>query len=291
MRTKEENFLIQSATIMAIVIACVLVISKGVAQAYSSSMSIRASLIDSLLDGLISLINFFAIRHAMRPADSCHRFGHEKVEALASMGQSIFILLSVVWLLKEIVERIMYPQPVVMGELTLWVMLTSTLLTIALVGWQHYVIKKTKSLTVEADSLHYKTDILTNIGVLLTIIVSSRYQMAIIDEIVGLLIVLYILYASYNIAIKACDVLMDRELSEDTRNTITKIAMAHPEVFSVHDLRTRSSGRREFIQLNLGLKFDLTLAEAHRITHEVEDLILKAFPKADVLIHQDPFSQ
>lgn len=291
MKIQNENFLIQSATILAIVIASVLVISKGVAWHYSNAVSIRASLIDSLLDGLISLINFFAIRHAMRPADLCHRFGHEKAEALASIGQSVFIVFSAIWLLKEIIEKIIHPYPVIISPIALWVMLGSTILTIGLVTWQSYVIKKTKSLTVQADSLHYKSDILTNIGVIITIVVSGQYNLPIVDDILGLAIVVYILYTSYKIAIKACDVLMDRELSDDTRNMIISLAMEDTNVLSVHDLRTRSSGRREFIQLHLVLNADITLTQAHHIADNVEKNILQVLPKADVLIHQDPFIQ
>ena len=107
----------------------------------TNSLSIKASLVDSLLDTFVSMINFIALRHALRPADAEHRFGHGKVEALASLGQSIFIALSAIWLMKEVVHRLAEPTEVIYSSVAIGIMIASTLLTCFLVVGQQYVIK------------------------------------------------------------------------------------------------------------------------------------------------------
>lgn len=283
-----HDFLIKSASTCAVLIALTLVVGKYAAWLYTGSLSVKASLIDSLLDALASAINFWAVRHAMRPPDACHRFGHEKVEALASLAQSIIIAGTALWLVWEVFQRLFEASPIHYSALAMWVMIGSTLLTAFLVWWQHYVVKHTKSLAIMADALHYKTDILTNMGVLVTILLSTLYNLALIDTLIGASIAAYILITSWQIGKAACDVLMDKELGAETRQTIIQIALQRPEVKGVHELRTRQAGPKKFIQLHLDLDENMILKDAHKIAESVEEDIIDHFPKAEVIIHQDP---
>lgn len=288
MSTRSDQSMIKLITCGALAVASLLVIGKGLVWYITGSLSIKASLVDSLLDACASLINLIAIYHALRPADAEHKFGHGKVEALAGLGQAIFIAFSAGWLLKEVVERIHTPQPVTFSLFAVGVMVGAVILTTLLVIGQRYVIRRTGSLVVESDSLHYQTDLFTNTGVLISFYLSSYFSVGYFDTAVGALIAIYILHSSWKIAKKGFDILMDRELSEDVLEKITQIAKSHAHVKGIHDLRTRSSGQSEFIQMHLDLDQYLTLQTAHEIADEVAFEINKAFPKAEVIIHQDP---
>jgi ferrous-iron efflux pump FieF len=280
--------LVKIATFAAVAVAIFLVISKAFAWYITNSLSIKASFIDSLLDTFASIINFVAIRHALRPPDAEHRFGHGKVEALASLGQSVFIALSSLWLMHEVIGRIYQPIEISYNSGAIAIMIASTILTSILVLGQQYVIKKTNSLAISADSLHYQTDLLTNIGVLVSFFISIRFSFIYFDTIVGAGIAIYIFYTSWKIAAKSFDILMDRELPKTTLETIRTIAQNHPQVLGIHDLRTRSSGHSDFVQMHLDLEASLTLEQAHQIADDVANQVCQVFPTCEIIIHQDP---
>jgi ferrous-iron efflux pump FieF len=280
--------LIKLATYSAIAVASTLVVSKTYAWYLTGSLSIQASLIDSLLDTFASLLNCVAVYHALRPADAEHRFGHGKAEALASLGQSIFIAISAGWLLKEVIKRLYQPEPLTYSTFAVMVMTSATALTFILVLGQRYVIKRTQSLAVSSDSLHYQTDLLSNIGVLVSFYLSSYFNVSYFDTGVGALISIYLLYSTGVIARKAFDILMDRELAKEVIEKITRIAQSHHKVLGIHDLRTRSSGHTEFVQMHLDLDKNMSLYHAHIIADEVAAEINKIYPNAQVIIHQDP---
>lgn len=279
----------ETATKVAVVIAAVLVLGKAVAWGLTHSLSIQASMIDSMLDIGASLINFFAVKHAARPADEEHRFGHGKLEALAALLQSIFIALSAGWLVMEGVHRFYNPSPVHAHPFGTIVMISALLLTGGLVFFQRKVYKKTKSVAIKADSLHYQTDFLTNAGVLISLHLTVALNFPLIDSIIGAGIAVYIGVTSWGIFKHAFDELMDRALSPSTVQDIERRVRAHPEVLDLHNLRTRSSGYVQFIQMDLDLDPKLSLMAAHRIAHEVMNHLKKDYPHAEIIIHQDPF--
>lgn len=283
-----HNTLLQSATISAIFVAVILVIGKAFSYSLTSSLSIKASLIDSLLDGSISIVNFFAIRQAILPPDDDHRFGHGKVEALAGLLQSLFIAGSSIWLLKEVITQAHTPGELTFHPVALVVMLGATFLTLLLVMWQRYVISQTNSLAISADSLHYKTDLLTNIGVLFSFFIAHTFNAPYVDWIVAIIIAIYIFKTSYEIGKCSFDILMDKELSSEVVAQVRAIAWKNPKVKGVHDLRTRSSGQYNFIQMHLDLDGSLTLFDAHAVAEEIELNIVAILPDSDVIIHQDP---
>lgn len=284
-----HTFLLKSATIAAVSVAALLIIGKTYAHQLTGSLSIEASLLDSLLDGFVSIINFFAVRKALTPADDDHRFGHGKVEALAGLFQSLFIAGSSIWLLKEVILRITSPEIVIYNAAAVGVMIAATVLTLILVLWQRYVIKHTNSIAIAADSLHYQTDIATNIGVLISFFLSTFFSIPALDCIVAVLIAVYIFKTSYEIGRRSFDILMDRELPDTIADQIKALAWQHPSVRGVHDLRTRSSGQHTFIQMHLDLDANLTLHDSHEISEDIEQKVVAMFPDADIIIHQDPY--
>jgi ferrous-iron efflux pump FieF len=247
-----------------------------------------STLIDSLLDVVTSLLNLLAVRQALVPADREHRFGHGKAEPLAGLAQAAFITGSAVLLLLQAVRRLHAPQPIGGMDVGIGVMVFSIVLTFALVTYQRHVVRATGSVAIGADRLHYAGDVLLNCSVIAALILSGWFGFAYADPIFGIAVGLYILISALRIGRQSLDLLMDRELPDEQRATIRSIALHHPEVKSVHDLRTRSSGLDIFVQLHLEMDPEMTLRRAHEVSDAVEHDIMAAFPNAEVIIHQDP---
>ncbi len=280
--------LMRRATYASITVACIMILVKLVAWLLTGSVSLLSSLLDSLLDAASSLVNLVAVHQALVPADREHRFGHGKAEPLASLGQSAFIAGSAVLLLIQALQHLLTPQPVSNTGLGIGVMIFAIAVTFALVGYQQRVVRRTGSLVVSADEFHYRTDLVLNGSVILSLLGTWLFGWVYLDPLFGAAIGVWIIYGAWGVAKKAMVQLMDRELPDSDRARIRAIALAHPQVKSVHDLRTRASGPNAFIQIHVEMDGSLTLSEAHHISDAVEAEILAAFPQAEVMIHQDP---
>ncbi len=279
--------LLRLATGASVTVAIVLIIAKATAWLMTDSVTLLASLVDSTMDAFASLVNLFAVRYSLQPADDEHRFGHGKAEALAALGQAAFITGSAMFLLLEAINRLWQPQALERLDAGIAVTLFAIVATLALLLLQRHVIRRTGSTAIRADALHYATDLATNAATLAALGLSLLgWYLA--DPLFALAIAGYILYSAYHIARDAVDLLMDRELSLDIRKRIVAIAYAEPEVRGVHDLRTRQSGHAYFIQLHLEIDGDLPLRDSHEIADRVEIAIAKAFPSAEIIVHQDP---
>lgn len=286
---QQAGRLMRQATYASTAVALVLIAAKLVAWGMSGSVSLLATLIDSTLDALASLVNLLAVRHALSPADREHRFGHGKAEALAGLAQATFITGSAAFLLLESARRVLDPQPIGAYGLGVGVMVFSIAATLALLVYQRHVIRKTGSMAIKADALHYRTDLLVNSSVILALWLSVHGWPG-FDALFAIAIALYILFSAWEIVRQAFDHLMDRELPDAERASIKDIAMSHPEVQGMHDLRTRRAGTATFMQLHLELEDDLSLLQAHQISDQVEEKLLVAYPGAEIIIHIDPIS-
>lgn len=280
--------LMRRATLAAVLVAVVLIAMKSVVYYFTGSVAMLGTLFDSLLDGSASLLNLFAVRASLTPADDEHRFGHGKAEALAGLGQSIFIFGSAGYIAFASIQRLMEPAPISHSTAGIVVTVIAILLTLALVSYQRHVVSQTRSLAIEADSIHYRGDLLMNLAVIAALILSGYFGWYWADPVFGLVIAALIAWSAAMIVMNATNQLMDRELSDDDRERIKTIALSHAEVVNIHDLRTRTSGLQMFIQFHLELDRNITLLDAHHISDEVEKDMIAAFPGADVLIHQDP---
>ena len=281
--------LIKLATWASVVAAISLIGVKTWGWNQTQSVSLLASLIDSTMDSATSLINFFAIRYAMAPADKEHRFGHGKAEALAGLAQALLILVSIGLLLTQTLGLLWNPLVVENTPMGISIMLVSMALTGALVVFQWYVVKRTQSNAIKADSLHYTSDFLMNFGVIIALFLASiGYHGA--DPYFALSIGAFVVYSAWGIAQSAFHLLLDHELSDEQRHLITQLALTQPQVIGMHDLRSRQSGHMQFIQLHLELQEDMLLLEAHGVAEALELRIMAVFPNADVIIHLDPVS-
>ena len=265
-----------------------LIVAKIVAALMTGSASLLSSLVDSLLDAFASLVNFFAVRHALQPADREHRFGHGKAEPLAALAQCAFIAGSVIFIVIEATGRLASAQTVENGALGIAVMAFSLVVTLLLVAFQGHVARRTGSTAIGADALHYRMDIAMNVGVLVALVAATRFGLWWADGVAAIAIACWIALAAVRLGRRSWDLLMDREFPDRERDRIKEIVRAHPDSRGLHDLRTRRSGLQPFIQLHLELDPGLTLLRAHEIADEVEAGIVAAFPGAEVIIHQDP---
>ena len=281
--------LMRRATYASVSVAAVLIVVKALAFSLTGSVSLLATLFDSSLDLLASLVNLFAIRHALTPADHEHRFGHGKAEALAGLGQSLLVAGSAIFLVVESSRRLQDPAPLDAWLPGVAVMVFATALTLALVMYQRYVLARVDSTAISADSLHYRADLLVNIGVIAALCLST-WGWPGFDAVIALFIAVYILASISDVLRQSLDHLMDRELPDSQRDEVERLVLAHSDVRGMHDLRSRRSGTRRFLQLHLELDDDLSLFRAHAIADEVELALLQAFPDAEILIHIDPVS-
>ena len=274
--------------IAAVAVASLLVVMKTIAYIVTDSIAMMASLADSALDVFASFVNLLAIRHALTPADREHRFGHGKAEPLAGLGQGAFITGSAAFLVIESVSRLIAPHRIEFPLVGLAVMVVSIVTTIFLVVAQRMVVRKTGSIAVGADRMHYLGDIVTNAGVILGIVASAQFGILVADPIIGMVVAVILAISAVHVFRQSYDQLMDRELPDADRDRIKEIVRTHRDVRSLHDLRTRMAGVNTFIQLHIELDPDIKLVRAHEISDEVEADIMAAFPRAQVIIHQDP---
>lgn len=279
--------LLKLASGASVLTAGILIIAKTSAWYVTGSVSLLASLIDSIMDSLASLINLFAIRYALQPPDEEHRFGHGKAEPLAGLAQAAFIAGSAVFLVFHAIDRLRHPHAMDQVSIGLWVMVLAIVMTLVLLVIQRYVINKTNSTAIRADSLHYLTDLLTNVSVLLALYLATLgWTWA--DPVFAIAVAVYIFYSAFHIGHEAFQQLMDRELPSEVLEQINAIAMAHPEVTGTHHTRTRQSGHKRFVQMHLELNESMSLKRAHEIADRIENEIMAFLPDSEVIIHQDP---
>ena len=281
--------LVKRATLIAVLISIFLIFIKFITCWITGSISLFASLLDSSIDLLASGLNFFLVRYALKPADDDHTFGHGKAESLAALAQSTFIIGSATILLLSSIKSIVHPSELKAPLLGITVSAISTVITSILVLYQRYVVKITQSKAIQADMLHYSSDMLMNIAVIIALFL-SWYGISFADATFAFLIALYICYNAYKISYNAIQDLLDRALPESDNEKIANIVKSYPNVHGFHDLKTRQAGPIKFIQLHIELDDNMPLVKAHAIADSIEKRIAELFSPATVIIHQDPIS-
>ena len=272
----------------SVAVASVLVALKASAWLLSHSVAMLSSLADSGLDLLASLFTLLAVRYAATPPDAEHRFGHGKAEALASLVQGAFVLVSATLVAVEAFQRLLQPQPVQAQGLAIGVMLASTALTAGLIWLQTRALRRTGSIATAGDRAHYLSDFFANVAVLAGLVGAGLLGARWADPAAGLLVAAYLLHAGWAVWRNAADHLMDRELPDPERARILALAQSSPGVLGAHALRSRASGASVHIQLHVDVDGSISVSTAHAILVEVERRIRTVYPAADVLIHADP---
>lgn len=278
----------RAITRLSVGVAVVLITLKAFALGASGSVSILASLADSVLDLVASLGVFFAVRWAALPADEDHRFGHGKGEALAALVQAGLVFATALFIGWEAVQRIFDPRPITSGYWTVLVVLISIALTGWLVWMQGRAIRRSDSMAVKADRSHYTADLASNVVVLIGVISGAFLAAPGLDAAAGLIVSVWLFWGALTLLRSSADHLVDKAVPAADRVAITTAVLADPRISGVHQLRTRMSGSAMMIQMHVDLDPALTLEAAHAIVVGAESRLLAAFPNADVLIHPDP---
>ena len=284
----DKEPLIKAASIASLFVSSTLIIIKYYGWAETDSISLLGSLADSLMDFLASIFVFIAISFSLLPADEKYRFGYGKSEGLVVFIQSLLIGVSGLYVFSEAIQRFFHPTEINQPSIAVWIIVVSIVLSIALVLFQKYVVKISKSKAIESDQYHYLTDLYINISVLISILISGWTAYLFVDSLIGLIIALFVIYSAINLLKKSFKILLDQELRSSDRDQIKAIALTHPEVLGFHDLRTRDAGRNYVIQFHLELDPQMSLLNSHEIIEEVMEKVLDAFPDAEIIVHSDP---
>jgi ferrous-iron efflux pump FieF len=249
------------------------------------------SLADSALDLVASLIVLLGVRIAAAPADHEHRFGHGKAEALAALVQVIIITLSAIFIGFRAVQRLINGAQTADAELGIGVSVVAMVLTVALISYQRHVVRRTGSLAIGTDRLHYSSDLLLNGSVIVALGLDQYAGWTGADAVFGLLIALWLAWGASRASSHALDQLMDREWPDELRARFLSAAKEYPELAGLHDFRTRSSGTHYFAQFHVWVPPEWTVQEAHDRLDRVEEQLQQRFPDTEILIHIDPEGQ
>lgn len=276
------------AAIASVSMALFLLALKTYAAAETGSVALLGSLADTGFDVLASLLTLFSVRYAARPADDNHRFGHGKAEALSALIQVILVIVSAILIGWRAVDRLGSGETTAHPEFGIGVSVIAIATTLGLLAYQRHVVRKTGSVAIHADHVHYQSDLLLNIAVIIGIALETFLHVRGADPVFGIAIAIWLLWGAYRAAQLALDQLLDREWPEEKRQRFIEVAMRHPELRGIHDMRTRSSGAHDFCQFHVWVDPNMTVLQAHRIMDEVEEALMHEFPGVEVLIHPDP---
>ena len=288
---QERSTLTARAALASIAMALILIALKAWAAWRTDSTAMLGSLADSGLDLIASLIVLLGVRIAAVPADTDHRFGHGKAEALASLVQVILIAISAIFIGFRAAGRLVNGAQTTDAELGIGVSLVAMILTIALISYQRHVVRRTGSLAIGTDRLHYSSDLMLNGSVIVALALDQFAGLTGADAVFGLLIALWLLWGAWSASSHAFDQLMDREWPDDMRERFLAAAREYPELAGLHDFRTRTSGTHNFAQFHVWVPAEWTVKEAHDRLDRVEEELQQRFPNTEILIHVDPEGQ
>ncbi len=291
-KNKDINLTLQKkATIVSSTVATILIFIKLTIGILSGSIAVLASAIDSVLDLIVSAFNLFAITKSEKPADEEFNYGRGKIEALAAVIEGTVITMSGIFIFYEAVKKALHNEPTKLLQTSMIVMLISMILTIGLVIFLNFVSKKTKNLVIKSDALHYKTDIYSNGAILLALVLIKITGIQIIDSIFGGLIAIYIIYSAYEIIKEGVLILLDIALDRKLVEKIQDIIISGNGVTNYHFLKTRKSGKTNFVDVHVVMTPNISLLEAHRISDKIEDKIKDLEHENDwsITIHLDPY--
>lgn len=276
------------AALASVAMACGLIALKTYAAWSTGSVAMLGSLADSGLDLLASLVTLYGVRLAAQPADHDHRFGHGKAEALAALFQVMLITASAAGIAWRAVMALGSNEPTQGAEFGIGVSLVAIVATMVLLAYQRSVIRRTGSVAIVADNVHYQSDVLLNGSVIVALVLDQYLGWHQADPIFGIIIALWLAFGAFRASSSAIDQLMDKEWPEDMRRDFIEVAARQPGIKGIHDFRTRHSGAHDFAQFHMEVARDITVADAHVVVEGVERALRQAFPKVELLIHLDP---
>ncbi|MDB5689211.1 MAG: cation diffusion facilitator family transporter [Sphingomonas bacterium] len=276
------------AAIASACVATFLLLLKAAAAWQTGSASMLGSLADTGLDLVASLVTLGGVRIAAAPADFDHRFGHGKAEAIAALFQVVLISVSAIGIAVHAARQLTGGAVTGDAEYGIGVSGVAIVTTFLLLAYQRRVIAATGSVAIATDNVHYKSDLLLNLAVIAALAIDQFAGVRGADAVFGIAIAVWLLFGAWSASSTAIDQLMDKEWPEEKRQRFLAVAAQHPELRGIHDLRTRTSGARDFVQFQVWVDRNLSIFEAHRIMDEVEAKLAISFPDVEILIHPEP---
>lgn len=283
--------LTRRAALASVGVACFLLLLKAYAAWATGSVAMLGSLADTGLDVIASLVTLFAVRIAAMPADHDHRFGHGKAEAIAAFVQVGIIGVSAIGIGWRAVDRLVRGETTANAEYGIAVSAVAIAATLGLILYQRSVVRRTGSVAIRTDSVHYSSDLLLNLSVIAALGLDQYAGFSGADPVFGILIALWLLFGAWRASAHAVDQLMDKEWSQERRQAFVAVAARHPAGRGIHDLRTRTSGATDFAQFHIWLDPAMSVAAAHDVVHGIEEELMREFPGVEVIIHVDPEGQ
>jgi ferrous-iron efflux pump FieF len=285
---RNAAWLNRSAAFASIAVALTLTVLKSAAAWSTGSTAMLGSLADTVLDLIASLVTLAGVWVAAQPEDAKHRFGHGKAEALAAMFQVTLISISALMLALRAAEQLIAGGRTQAAGEGIAVSVAAMAATLALLIWQRHVIRRTGSLAIGTDHVHYQSDLLLNLAVILALVLDQRFGIAGADPVLGFAIAAWLAWGAWGASHRAIDQLMDKEWPQAKRDRFVEVLARHPELKGVHDLRTRTAGNKDFVQFHVWVDPAMTLGKAHRIMDEIEARLMAEFPDTEVIIHPEP---
>ncbi len=279
------------AALASVAMALFLLGLKAFAAWHTGSVAMLGSLADTALDLLASLVTLYGVRLAATPADHDHRFGHGKAEALAALFQVMLITASAAGIAWRAIMALTVSEPTRDAEFGIGVSIIAIVATMLLLVYQRSIIRRTGSVAIMADNMHYQSDVLLNGSVIVALVLDQYLGWSGADPLFGIVIAAWLAFGAFRASSNAIDQLMDKEWPEEERKAFIELAAQHPELRGIHDFRTRRSGSHDFAQFHMYVAPEMTIAEAHVVMDAVEAKIRRQFPKVEILIHLDPEGQ
>ena len=280
---REKNLVALSSVLAAVFLTG----SKLTIGLLTNSLGILSEALHSGLDLVAALITFFAVRIADKPADDDHPFGHGKVENFSALIETLLLLITCIWIIYEAVDRLAGSHATI--EVTHWsfiVIFSSIIIDFSRSRALSRVAKKYNSQALEADALHFSSDILSSLVVVIGLI-GTKFGYLFADPIAALFVALIVIGISFKLGKRAIDALMDHS-DKKISDLILRIGKTIPEVIHIHDIKTRTSGSHYLVELNIHVNPELTIDEAHKISHKYEDCISKEIERCIVHVHIEP---
>ncbi|EQB16150.1 MAG: fieF [Novosphingobium lindaniclasticum] len=284
----EHAKLTRSAAFASIGVAVLLLGLKGWAAWSTGSTAMLGSLADTTLDLVASIATLLGVWIGAQPADDKHRFGHGKAEAIAAMFQIVLISISALAIASRAVEEFVAGSRVESAGSGIAVSGVAIALTLGLVAWQRHVVRRTGSIAIQTDSVHYQSDLLLNVAVIVALVLEHYAGLKGADPLFGLGIAGWLAWGAWQASQDVLDQLMDHEWPEEKKDRFLQVLAHHPDITGVHDMRTRTSGNRDFVQFHVWVDPEMTVREAHRVMDELEHRLAAEFPDTEILIHPDP---
>jgi cation diffusion facilitator family transporter len=273
----------------SLILATTLALFKLFIGIYINSLAILSSSIDNFMDIVNSFFNLLALKKSEEPPDINHRYGHTKFEPLATYTQSLVLIAISFYIFYQAILKMYHHDIVKDVNIGLVIMLISIITTFTLTFYLDKQAKKHNSNLLKAESLHYKTDLYTNTGIIISLIVIKYWNLYILDPIISMIISIYIFYEAIQLALESGKELTDTEVSEDVRGDIENIiSKFNNTIANYHNLRTRKAGNKLFIDMHVTICNNTTLEKAHDIVDKIEDSIKQSHNNVDVTIHIEP---